>query len=127
MLAQSLGQLLLSQPQELMHNNNHQRPPNDLLVVMVIWRRTLANNGRFHTPNQVVAGISLRLTTMKMMMPSWNHCRGNHLQRNSASMQLPRYNTKLTFLFLGKYDNCSNLYNVLYFLFLLNQIKNELD
>jgi hypothetical protein len=62
-----------------------------------------------------------------MMMPSWNHCRGNHLQRNSASMQLPRYNTKLTFLFLGKYDNCSNLYNVLYFLFLLNQIKNELD
>jgi hypothetical protein len=26
MLAQSLGQLLLSQLQELMHNNNHQRP-----------------------------------------------------------------------------------------------------
>jgi hypothetical protein len=76
MLAQSLGQLLLSQPQELMHNNNHQRPPpNDLLAVMVIWRRTLANYrpelGRFRTPNQVVAGIPLRLTTMKMMMPSW--------------------------------------------------------
>ncbi|KAK8448381.1 hypothetical protein SEVIR_7G039652v4 [Setaria viridis] len=58
-------------------------PPNDLVAVMQILQRTIANHqpevGSSRTPNQAVLGISLRVMIMMMIMPSWNHHRGNQL------------------------------------------------